>query len=149
SHFSPSPAVCAVTILGACNGHTGGEHDTCSWYFGEFQSNGRSHHGTLREVLGQWEPGYTLITAYLKPSNTFCEINANDAKLSNHGIRSSGAMVSIRFSTIVALYSRSVEGRVHFIRAQVNPRIATMQEGLATLNTEQIYEEFAVVDTPD
>ena len=58
-------------------------------------------------------------------------------------------MVSIRFSTIVALYSRSVEGRVHFIRAQVNPRIATMQEGLATLNTEQIYEEFAVVDTPD
>src|SRR5262249_37604649 len=24
SHFPPSPAVCAVTILGACNGHTGG-----------------------------------------------------------------------------------------------------------------------------
>lgn len=58
-------------------------------------------------------------------------------------------MVSLRFSTIVALYSCSVEGRVHFMRAQVNPRIATMQEGRATLNAEQIYEEFAVVGTPD
>jgi len=81
--------------------------------------------------------------------NTFCEINANDAKLLDHGTRSSGAMVSLRFSTIVALYSRSVEGRVHFMRAQVNPRIATRQEGRATLNAEQIYEEFAVVGTPD
>ena len=58
-------------------------------------------------------------------------------------------MVRRCFSPIVALYSRSVGGRVHFMRAQVNPRIATRQEGRATRNAEQIDEAFAVVGTPD
>src|SRR5687767_1872280 len=37
----------------------------------EVHRDGRSDHGALREVLGQWEPGCTSITTYLKPSACF------------------------------------------------------------------------------
>ena len=49
--------------------------------------------------------------------DAFCEIDANNAKILGHGMRSFGSMARITSATIVAPQRHAVEARVHGMHA--------------------------------